>query len=195
MQHLPFNRRATLSKRALAALVLAATMLMGGASLAAQDNLVYPVIPGFGGIMVVPSAAERPDPKLRYRVLFNVTKAASSPDRVNPSLEKVARFVNLLGADKVHPATGDIAVIIHGPATLLILQNAPYAARMKVAANPNAALIAALRKAGVSVRVCSQAIVGNGIMPNQVASGVKIDDSALTTLANLQIRGYALIPD
>src|SRR3546814_2135063 len=88
MQHLPFNRRATLSKRALAALVLAATMLMGGASLAAQDNLVYPVIPGFGGIMVVPSAAERPDPKLRYRVLFNVTKTASSPDRVNPSLER-----------------------------------------------------------------------------------------------------------
>src|SRR3546814_11610467 len=82
--------------------------------------------------MVVPSAAERPDPKLRYRVLFNVTKTASSPDRVNPSLEKVARFVNLLGPDKVHPATGDIAVIIHGPATLIILQNAPYASRMKV---------------------------------------------------------------
>ena len=89
----------------------------------------------------------------------------------------------------------DIAVIIHGPATPLVLQNAPYAARMKVAANPNAALIAALQKAGVSIRVCSQAMVGNEIMPNQVASGVEIDDSALTTLANLQIRGYALIPD
>ena len=61
--------------------------------------------------------------------------------------------------------------------------------------SPNAALIAALQKAGVSIRVCSQAMVGNEIMPNQVASGVEIDDSALTTLANLQIRGYALIPD
>lgn len=87
-------------KRALAALLLAAAMLMGGASLAAQGSLVYPVIPGFGAIVVVPGAAERPDPKLCYRVLFNVTKAASSPDQVNPSLEKVARFVNLLGADK-----------------------------------------------------------------------------------------------
>src|SRR3546814_18066635 len=102
--------------------------------------------------MVVPSAAERPDPKLRYRVLFNVTKTASSPDRVNPSLEKVARFVNLLGADKVHPATCDIAVIIHGPSPLLILQTAPYAARLNVAAHPNAALIAALPKAGFPVR-------------------------------------------
>ncbi len=182
-------------KRAFAALLVTATMLMGGTSLAAQDNLVYPVIPGFGGIVAVPSAAERPDPKLRYRVLFNVTKAANSPDKVNPSLEKAARLVNLLGADKVHPAAGDIAVIIHGPATPLILQNAPYAARMKVAANPNAALIAALQKAGVSVRVCSQAMVGNGIATSQVAPGVEIDDSALTTLANLQTRGYALIPD
>ena len=194
MQRLPSNRRARLPKRAFATFLLAATMLTGGTSLAAQDNLVYPVIPGFGGIVAVPSAAERPDPKLRYRVLFNVTKAASSPDKVNPSLEKVARFVNLLGADKVHPA-GDIAVIIHGPATPLVLQNAPYAARMKVAANPNAALIAALQKAGVSIRVCSQAMVGNKVTPSEVTPGVAIDDSALTTLANLQLRGYALIPD
>ena len=76
MQRLPSNRRARLPKRAFATFLLAATMLTGGTSLAAQDNLVYPVIPGFGGIVAVPSAAERPDPKLRYRVLFNVTKAA-----------------------------------------------------------------------------------------------------------------------
>src|SRR3546814_12008222 len=114
--------------------------------------------------MVVPSAAERPDPKLRYRVLFNVTKTASSPDRVNPSLEKVARFVNLLGADKVHPATGDIAVIIHGPATLLILQTAPYAARVIVAANPNATTIASLQKAVVSIPVSSTDHGGTGSM-------------------------------
>ena len=184
-----------MSKRAFAAFLLAATMLTGRASLAAQDHRVYPVIPGYGGIVAVPRAAERPDPKLRYRVLFNVTKAASSPDKVNPSLEKVALCVNLRGADNVHPAPGDIAVIIHGPATPLILQNAPYAARMKVATNPNAALIAALQKAGVSVRVCSQAMVGNNITPSEVTPGVAIDDSALTTLANFQIRGYALIPD
>ncbi len=184
-----------MSKRVLAGLLLAATTLMGGTSVAAPPDLLYPVIPRFGGIVAVPGAAERPDPKLRYRVLFNITKAASAPDQLNPSLEKVARFVNLLGADKVRPGPGDIVVIIHGPATPLILQNAPYAARMKVAENPNVMLIAALRNAGVSVHVCSQAMIANKITSDQVTSGVVIDASALTTLANLQLRGFALIPD
>lgn len=66
---------------------------------------------------------------------------------------------------------------------------------MKVAANPNAALIAALQKAGVSVRVCDQAMAASKITPSEVTPGIAIDGSALTTLANLQLRGYALIPD
>lgn len=184
-----------MSKRARIAVLFGASTLMTGPSLAAPSDLLYPVIAEYGGIVAMPSAAERPDPTLRYRVLFNITKAASSPDKLNPSLEKVARFVNLLGTDKVRPAPGEIVAIIHGPATPLILQNAPYAARMKIAANPNVALIAALQKAGVSVRVCSQAMARNNITPAQVTPGVVVDDSALTTLANLQLRGYALIPD
>ena len=184
-----------MSRNPIAGLLFASTLLITGPVLAAPAGQLYPVIPQFGGIMPVPSAAERPDPKLRYRVLFNITKAAPSPDKINPSLEKVARFVTLLGADKVRPAAGDIVAIIHGPATPLILQNAPYATRTKIAENPNVALVAALQKAGVSVQVCNQAMIGNGITSDQVAPGIVIDDSALTTLANLQLRGYALIPD
>ncbi|WP_439144528.1 DsrE family protein [Sphingomonas faeni] len=181
--------------RTACALLLAVTAMMTGGESRAVTTPVHPVIPRFGGIVPMPNAAERPDPKLRYRVLFNITKAAPSPDKLNPSLEKVARFVNLLGADKVRPARGDIVAIIHGPATPLILQNAPYAARTKVAENPNIALIAALQAAGVSVQVCSQAMIGNGITPDEIVKDVVVDDSALTTLANLQLRGYALIPD
>lgn len=181
-------------RSAFAGLLLATAMLSGGASQAAPGP-IFPVIPQFGGIMPMPNAAERPDPRLRYRVLFNITRAASAPDKLNPSLEKVARFLNLLGADKVRPAPGDIVAIINGPATPLILQNGPYAMRTKIAENPNVALIAALQKAGVSIQVCSQAMVGNGITPDQVTKDIVIDDSALTTLANLQLRGYALIPD
>ena len=184
-----------MSRNPIACLLFASTLLMTGPVLAAPAGQLYPVIPQFGGIMPVPNAAERPDPKLRYRVVFNITKAAVSPDKINPSLEKVARFVNLLGADKVRPATDDIVAIIHGPATPLILQNVPYSMRTKIAANPNVALIVALQKAGVSVHVCSQAMIGNGITSDQLTPGVVIDDSALTTLANLQLRGYALIPD
>jgi hypothetical protein len=38
-------------------------------------------------------------------------------------------------------------------------------------------------------------MIGNGITPDQIVKDIVVDDSALTTLANLQLRGYALIPD
>ena len=163
----------------------------GSAGVAAQQ----PVIAGYGKITPIEGALERPDRSLRYRVLFSVTKAASSPDKVNPSLEKVARFLNLLGADGVRPAQGDVVVIVHGPATPIVSEDGAYATKTGAAANPNLALIAALKRAGVSVRVCSQALIGNEIAPAAVDKAVEIDVSALTTMATLQIRGWALIPD
>jgi intracellular sulfur oxidation DsrE/DsrF family protein len=100
------------------------------------------------------------------------------PDKVNPSLEKVARFLNLLGADNVRPAQGDVVVIVHGPATPIIAENGAYATKTGAATNPNLALIAALKRAGVSVRVCSQALVGNGIAPAEVDKVVEVDVGA-----------------
>ena len=179
--------------RKLSIAAMLALGVLGGTAMAADPR--HPVVQGFGGIAPMPDAKERPDRSLRYRVLFSVTKAAATPDQVNPSLEKVARFVNLLGADGVHPKQGDVVVIMQGPATPLVLTDARYAERNKVASNPNLPLIAALRSAGVSVRVCSQAMVGNHIDPADVANGIEVDVSALTTLATLQLRGWALIPD
>lgn len=169
------------------------TMAYGSSAVAADPR--HPVVQNFGAISPMPAAKERPDRKLRYRVLFSVTKAPASPDQVNPNLEKVARFLNLLGADGVRPLPGDVAVVIHGPATPLVMDDAAYAERLKTANNPNLPLIAALRSAGVSIRVCSQALVGNKIDPATVAKTVEIDVSALTTMATLQLRGWALIPD
>ncbi|MET4897046.1 DsrE family protein [Sphingomonadaceae bacterium jetA1] len=176
-------------------LVVAGGVLLAGGGTAMAADPRHPVVQGYGAISPMPDAKERPDHALRYRVLFSVTKAPSAPDQANPGLEKVARFLNLLGADGVRPAPGDVAVIIYGPATLSVMTDAAYTDRTKAARNPNLPLIAALRAAGVSVRVCSQALVGNNIAPATVDKGVEIDVSGLTTMATLQLRGWALIPD
>lgn len=168
-------------------------MLSGSPAMAADPR--HPIIPNFGATSPMPAAKERPDRTLRYRVLFSITKGPASPDQVNPNLEKVARFLNLLGADGVRPSPGDVVVVIHGPATPLVMNDAAYAERMKTANNPNRPLIVALRSAGVSIRVCSQALVGNKVDPATVAKTVEIDVSALTTMATLQLRGWTLIPD
>src|SRR3546814_20356266 len=86
--------------------------------------------------------AEMPDPALRYRVVFSITEAAPAGE-VNHSLEKVARYLNLLAAGGVVPNVGDIVAVVHGPATPIVA-NKP--------ANPNLTLIAALQEAGVTVR-------------------------------------------
>jgi intracellular sulfur oxidation DsrE/DsrF family protein len=151
-------------------------------------------IEGFGKTRTSPGAVERPSADLHYRVLFSIAKA-STPDKVNPSLDKVARFLNLLAEDGVRPQAGDVAVVIHGDATAIVMRDAAFAAKHAGAPNPSTELIRRLKQAGVSVRVCSQALAAQSVSTQQVDEAVAIDVSALTTSANLQLRGYALIAD
>ena len=166
-------------------------VFMGAAAAMAQPS--FPVIKGHGGIQSTIGAGERPDEALRYRVVFNVTKPAAA-GKTNPTLERVARFVNLLGADGVRPQAGDLVAIVHGAATPSVMKDQAFKARFG-SANPDLAVIAALRNAGVEVHVCSQALAGNKIVRGDVNPLVQVDVAALTTLANLQLRGYAMIPD
>lgn len=152
------------------------------------------VINGHGTVHPMEGALEPPSPKLRYQVVFDISKAAGQPGKVNPGLDRVARFVNLLARDGVRRQPGDVVAIIHGPATPSILSGEDFRKR-NGAPNPNLDLIRQLVAAGVSVRVCSQALSGNRITAAEVAEGVQIDVAGVTTLANLQLRGYALIPD
>ena len=170
-----------------------------GAMTAPAANAAVPqprtaAVPGFGEIAPVPNAANQPDPSLRYRVIFPVTKAADAPTKVNPSLDKVARFVNLLASRGVHPAPNDLTVIVSGPATPLVLSDAAYESRFG-AANPNTALIRELRAAGATVHVCGQALHGQKIAADAVSSQVTVDLSAMTTIATLQLKGWALMPE
>lgn len=151
-------------------------------------------VPGYGRIFPEPDAAHHPDPALRYRVVFNITKASPEPGKVNPSLEKVARFLNLLAHDGVRPAPGDIVAIVHGPATSLVLNSDAYREKFNVD-NPNLSLIEALGATGAEVHVCSQALHGQSIPRDAVAKQVVVDLAALTTLTKLQLQGFALMPD
>ena len=152
------------------------------------------VISGYGTVRPMKGAEEPPSPKLRYRVVFDISKAAEQPTKVNPGLDRVARFVNLLARENVRPERGDIVAIIHGAATPSSINADAYRKR-NGALNPNLDLIGRLTAAGVSVRVCSQALAGQRITATDVAKDVQIDVAGVTTLANLQLRGHALIPD
>jgi intracellular sulfur oxidation DsrE/DsrF family protein len=174
-------------------LVLTAALAGGGQRPAApgETGLIYPLVPGHGGIVPLPQAAEQP--RKGAKAVFDIT-ADAKPGEVNRGLGQIARLLNLYGAAGLKAADVQIAAVCHGPADKAVLSDAAYFARFKVAANPNLPLIRDLRKAGVEVLVCGQSLHELGFKPEEVAHEVPVADSAMLVLVNKQADGYAYIP-
>lgn len=175
----------------IVAIAIAAHLTTAAPSAHAQGNL-HPVIAGFGAIRPSTDEANPPDPSRRYRVIFEVTRAASDPAKVNPALDRVARFVNLLGAAGITLAAGDIVVVVHGPATPAALVDEAYHERFGTD-NPNRDLVKALHAAGVSLHVCSYALANTKIDRAAITPSWSIDVAAMVTIVNLQLDGWVLL--
>lgn len=158
-----------------------------------QDFWVTPVIQHYGKIHLLDKTAYRPDPKETYKIVFMLTHAAKDAQTVNSGLDHVARTVNLYRAAGVPPEHLKIVAVISAKATPAVLDNAFYRAINHVD-NPNLPLIAALRKAGIDVTVCGQAIPENNFTYEQVNKNITLSFSALLTVSILEHQGYVLIP-
>ncbi len=152
---------------------------------------LYPLVPGHGGVVLLPRAAEQPSKGAK--AVFDITVDAK-PGEVNKGLEQVARLLNLYGAAGLTARDVQIAAVLHGQADKAVLSDAAYAARYKVVANPNLPLIRDLKKAGVEVFVCGQSLHELGFKTEEVAEKVPVADAALLVLVNKQTAGYAYIP-
>jgi intracellular sulfur oxidation DsrE/DsrF family protein len=93
-------------------------------------------------------------------------------------------------SDRACRLVSGAAVVLHQGATEVILNNAAFKARNDGNDNPNIALIQDLKKAGVDLRVCGQAVLGRKIDPATIQPEIELDLWALTTLTNLELRGY-----
>lgn len=162
---------------------------------ATTANAAPRAVPDYGAFVPVPEGKERPVPARDYKVVFEVAEGAHDPAKPLEGLQRVARLVNLLAAEGVPASHRHIVAVLDAAATEAIMTDKAFAARHSGASNPNVKLIEELAAAGVSVRVCGQAMAGHKITPDQVIPSVEIDLSALTTVANKQLEGYALIED
>ncbi len=143
-------------------------VVLGCPSLAwAQAGQALPV-PGVDAARDVPGAKEMPDPKTEYKVLFDVAAAAPKATDVNPMLETAARYLNTLAKTGVPADHRKIAVIFHQGATDIIMNSDAFKARYNGQDNPNIALIQALKKAGVELHVCGQAVLARKIDPKTI---------------------------
>lgn len=161
-------------------------------SLQAQAGQALP-IPGVEPARDLPGAKEIPDAKTEYTVLFDVARAAPNATDVNPMLQAAARYINTLAAVGVPAEHRKIAVVFHQGGTSAILKNDAYKARNSGQDNPNIAIIQALKKAGVDFRVCGQAVLAMKIDQKDIQPEVQVDLWALTTIINMELRGYVRI--
>lgn len=163
----------------------------GGAT--ASARYVHPVIADHGRAVALPEAAGQPDPELTYRVVFDVTSGPERPTQVNPGLDKVARFLNVYATAGIEPSDMELIAVLHGKATAAVMNDSAYRRRHGVA-NPNTALLVALREAEVELQVCGQALAHNEIPKDAVAEHVEVVLAALTAVPTYELRGYAVQP-
>ncbi|MEZ6056169.1 MAG: DsrE family protein [Planctomycetaceae bacterium] len=151
----------------------------------------YPRIEGHGKVVQLVDAAHQP--RAGSRIVVDLT-AGGDPQLLNPGIEKLARYVNIYRGAGAQPADVRIAVVLHGDATLTLLNPEVYAQRFDNAKNPNLELAGKLRAAGVEFFVCGQSLIGKGSQPSEVDESVSVAVSGLTALVNLQSDGYAYVP-
>ena len=152
------------------------------------------LVPGYEAARDLPGARELPDPKVDYKVVFADGQDAKNPGDVNPMLPTIATYLNTLGKYGVPAEKRHLVIMFHQrtPDIDIVMTNEAYRERYN-RDNPNIALIHALKQAGVDIRVCGQGLIGRKIEAKQVNPDVQIDLWAMTTLVNLQLKGYVRV--
>ena len=171
--------------------VVFASGAFGPAKAAPNGTLL---VPGYEAAKDLPGAKELPDPKTDYKVVFADGQEAKNPGDVNPMLPTIATYVNTLGKFGVPAEHRHIVIMFHqrNPDLDIVMTNEAYRERYG-RDNPNIVIIHALKQAGVDIRVCGQGLIARKIDGKQVNPDVQIDLWAMTTLVNLQLKGFVRV--
>lgn len=154
-------------------------------------RFINPKVKEHGRVVQLSNAIEQP--RAGSKICVDIT-SGGSPNEINSAIRKVARFVNIYAGAGQKPATVQIAVVLHGDATLCALNSKAYAKKFQTPDNPNIGLLKVLKKYGVEFCVCGQSLASKGFSAQDVTPEVNVAVSALTAIVNRQIDGFAYVP-
>lgn len=161
-------------------------------SFATQAQKKFPVIKSGGGMFEVPEAEPSVDKKMKYKVLYEISKGADKPDSVNSTLDKLARLVNLHLSAGIPKQNLDVVAVIHFLGTPLILSDEAYQKKYGVP-NPNTALINELAANGVKLYICGQSLYMRKLEKEPRNPNIKVTLSAMVLMTTLQSQGFVPI--
>ncbi len=177
--------------KTLIAAALAAGVIFGYSGRAWTQTEQKLPMAGYAPAKDIPGARELPNPEVDYKVVFSVA-AVAKPEEIHPTLKTIALYLNTLAHNGVPAGHRHIAAVFHQGGGEIVMKNDAYKSRFG-RDNPNVALIHELKKAGVDLRVCGQGLLGRKIDQAQVLPDIQVDLWAMTTMVNLQMRGYVRI--
>ncbi|WP_235951521.1 DsrE family protein [Crateriforma spongiae] len=149
-----------------------------------------PLIPAGKPVFHLPDAAQQP--RSDSKLLIDVTQS-SPADQTHDALETIAKYVNLYHAGGKDQQSPEMAVVLHGGATFIALNDDAYASRFGTKGNPNALRLRQLHQAGVEFYVCGQSLLHGNARPDDLVVFAQTAVSALTSLVNLQSDGFVCI--
>jgi intracellular sulfur oxidation DsrE/DsrF family protein len=185
------NEERVMNKNMIAAALAAGVMFGYSGRAWTQTDQKLPVA-GYAPAKDIPGARELPNPDVDYKVVFSVA-AVAKPEEIHPTLKTIALYLNTLAHNGVPAGHRHLAAVFHQGGGDAVLANDVYKARHNGTINPNIALLHELKQAGVDLRVCGQGLLGKKVDPKDVLPDVQVDLWAMTTMVNLQLRGYVRI--
>ena len=157
------------------------------------QQMLYPVIKNGGGIFDVPEAMPIADVKMQYKIVSEISVGAEKPDSLNPSLDKMARLVNLHRHAGVQAKNFELVIVIHFNASPMILSDEAYQKKFGVP-NPNTRLINEMAENGVKFYICGQSLYKRKLDKEPRNPNIKPILSAMLGITTLQMKGYAFMP-
>lgn len=161
-----------------------------------EAKLVYPLIKGgkWSGIIPVSEVTEKPDPSIKYKLLFELTY--NNPDslakNINDGLVEIGRIINLHVASGIPVKNINPVIIVHAKALVSLYKDDIYRKKYKVP-NPNLALIGELiNAAGAKIIACGQAMEFFEVTKKEMIDNVKVSLTAQTVLSSYQLKGYVV---
>lgn len=156
------------------------------------DLVRGPAIVGAGRFRALPDVSYTPDPAATYKALFAMTAAGKDPAKVHPAFDRVARAVNTYAYTGVSVDHLKFAVVVYGPATASVLDDAHYEKLFGVP-NPNLSVLHELQAHGVDIAVCAQAMMNLHYERAWIDEKVVPVLSALSLIIELGQKGYVLV--
>lgn len=179
-------------KNVMLAAVLAVGVVLGYSGHAWTQTTSKLPMPGYNAAKDFAGAKELPDPSIDYKVVFSVA-AKVKDNEVHPTLKTIALYLNTLANEGVPANHRHIVAVFHQGGGDAVFLNDVYKSRHSGVDNPNIAILNELKQAGVELRVCGQGLMGKKVEPSQLLPGVQADLWAMTTMVNLQLKGYVRV--